>query len=297
MARSKPARPKSRPLQPLRLVFDTDAHRVMNVHCSTSARNEVCGILVGFTGVDAAGRWTRVVAVIQGSHAREDQMSVTFTHETWDAVHTELAKRKDKARVIGWYHSHPDFGIFYSAPDLFVHRNFFGLDGQVGVVIDPVRDECGVFANTERGLQTLARYEVARQNRQGHFVDCTYVNEPLRDALPEARAAAEQRDGPSDFARSSLDSIEANIARIEQRLMLMGKVMTIGVPVLVVLAVLAGMFIGVRQGAVEIPVSMLDPAKSPIIINVVAPAKEPAKSEAAKPKPPQATQPKVGDQK
>ena len=297
MASSKLTRTKKRPSEPLRLVFDTDAHRAMDEHCSAAPRNEVCGILVGFTGEDASGRWTRVVSIIRGVHAREDQMSVTFTHETWDAVHAELAKRDDKARVIGWYHSHPDFGIFYSAPDRFVHRNFFGLEGQVGVVVDPVRQERGVFANTNRGLITLARYEVARQNKQGHLVDCKYVDEPLRDAMPEARAAAEQGGGSGDFARSSLDSIEANLARIERQQEVMFKIMCVGLPVLLLLAALAGMFIGRRGAALEIPQSALDPSRSPMIIQVVAPPKEPVKTEAAKPKLPEATEQKAAEQK
>ena len=277
MARSKEARIKKRPPELLRLIFDTDAHRVMDEHCSAASRNEVCGILVGFTGEDASGRWTRVVSIIQGAHAREDQMSVTFTHDTWDAVHTELAKRQDQARVIGWYHSHPDFGIFYSAPDLFVHSNFFGLEGQVGVVVDPVRQERGVFANTSRGLRTLARYEVARRNKQGHLVECKYVDEPLRDAMPEARAAAALGEGSGDFTRSSLDSIEANLARIERQLGLMFKIMCVGLPVLLLLAALAGMLIGRHSLVLEIPQGAFDSSKSETTLTIVAPPKESAK--------------------
>lgn len=254
---------------PMRLVIDTDAHAAMHRHCSASARTEVCGILVGFTGEDQRGRWTRVVSVIEGRHAREDQMSVTFTHETWDEVHARLAERNDKARVIGWYHTHPDFGIFFSAPDIFVHRSLFGLEGQVGVVIDPVREECGVFASTSRGLQVLSRFEVARQNKSGHIVRCAYQSDPLRDLAHEARAAAEP--GETAFARSTLDSIEASIARVERRLDLQYRLLLVSVSVLVLLALVAGLYLGRRSqsNVLEIPKEIITRERSPIIIQVV----------------------------
>lgn len=226
----------------LSLVIDPDAHRALDAHCGANPRNEVCGVLVGFTGEENGRRWTRVVAIIEGKHAREEQMSVTFTHETWDAVHEALSRRTDKARVVGWYHTHPDFGIFYSAPDVFVHRNFFNLEGQVGIVVDPVREERGVFASTAQGLVTLGRYEVARQNARGHFVDCRYTDEPLRDDMPEARAAASTGDGA--FTRSNLDSIEARLTEMDQRMGKLATMLMLVVPVVGLLAFGAGLFLG-----------------------------------------------------
>lgn len=239
----------------LTLVIDPDAHRALEAHCGASPRNEVCGVLVGFTGEENGRRWTRVVAVIEGKHAREEQMSVTFTHETWDAVHEALAQRTDRARVVGWYHTHPDFGIFYSAPDVFVHRNFFNLEGQVGIVVDPVRDERGVFATTAQGLVTLPRYEIARQNARGHLVDCRYAAEPLRDDMPEARAAASP--GDEGFARSSLDSIEARLTEMDERLSKLATMFLLVVPIVGVLALGAGLYLG-RGGAAPHRFVLLD---------------------------------------
>lgn len=279
MAQRRSKQLPKRLTEPLRLIFDTDAHAAMETHCSASAGNEVCGVLVGFTGEEAGLRWTRVVAVIEGRHAREDQMSVTFTHETWDAVHAKLAERDDKARVIGWYHTHPDFGIFYSAPDVFVHRNFFGLEGQVGVVVDPVRAERGVFASTSRGLQTLSRYEVARQNKAGHFMRCTYQTDPLRDAAVEARAASEsQNDG---FARSSLDSIEAGIARVERRVDMVFRMLLLAVPLAALISLLLGLYLGRRVLVVEIPRGDLKAGAGPIVIPIIEDPR--AKSEEKRP--------------
>lgn len=221
----------------LALVFDTDAHRAMEAHCSRDPQREVCGVLVGFTGVAGRQSWTRVVAVIEGIHAREEQMSVTFTHETWDAVHDVLAARQDGAKVVGWYHSHPDFGVFYSSPDAFVHRNFFGSDGQVGIVVDPVRRESGAFVSKAGSLVTLDRYEVARVNARGHLVTCRYIDDPLRDTRPEATAAAE-----SDQSRSH--AIETALAVLDSRTRHMALVQWIWIPIAIAMALASGILIG-----------------------------------------------------
>jgi proteasome lid subunit RPN8/RPN11 len=275
MGCKKQANPRPRTHGPVRLVFDPDAHRAMESHCNGTPEREVCGVLVGFTGEDDHGRWTRVVAIIEGRHAREDQMSVTFTHETWDVVHTCLARRTDKARVIGWYHTHPNFGIFYSAPDLFVHRNFFGLAGQVGVVVDPVRNERGVFANIATGITVLERYEVARLNRSGHLVRCAYNHDPLAESLAPARAAAEATStaGLSDpNIRSALDSIEATLARIERQSQVRFRIALAASTLLAVLGFGTGVFYGQRRTVIEIPRSLILPDRAPAISGSTSPS-------------------------
>lgn len=225
----------------LALTFDTDAHRALDEHCARDQRCEVCGILVGFCGKSDGQLWTRVVAVIEGKHAREEQMSVTFTHETWDVVHEALGARRDGARVVGWYHTHPDFGVFFSSHDAFVHRNFFGTDAQVGVVVDPVRKQRGVFVSRAGRILTLDRYEVARTNASGHRVSCEYIAEPLREPVPEAMAA-----GSSETSR--LDAIEANIAVIGEQSRTILRILYLLVPTAALLGLVFGYLLGGSLG-------------------------------------------------
>ena len=49
-----------------------------------------------------------------------------------DAEHSE-------ERIVGWYHTHPGFGIFLSGMDLFIQDHFFNLPWQVAFVYDPLR--------------------------------------------------------------------------------------------------------------------------------------------------------------
>ena len=50
--------------------------------------------------------------------------------------------------VLGWYHSHPAYGVFLSEYDMFIQRGFFSEEHMCAVVVDPFqqpRDQVGVF--------------------------------------------------------------------------------------------------------------------------------------------------------
>ena len=48
--------------------------------------------------------------------------------------------------IVGWYHSHPNFGIFLSDRDCFIQDHFFNAPGHIAYVVDPVNGVEGVFA-------------------------------------------------------------------------------------------------------------------------------------------------------
>ncbi|MFW9882199.1 MAG: Mov34/MPN/PAD-1 family protein [Candidatus Thorarchaeota archaeon] len=58
----------------------------------------------------------------------------------------KLEKKNDDLRIVGWWHSHPNFGCFLSRTDLQTQEYFFPEYYQVALVIDPIRDEFKFFA-------------------------------------------------------------------------------------------------------------------------------------------------------
>lgn len=76
---------------------------------------------------------------------RSNSASLTFTHDTWSAVNQEVNLRHSDQRILGWQHTHPGLGVFLSAYDLFIHRNFFASPWQVAMVVDPCQHEFGFF--------------------------------------------------------------------------------------------------------------------------------------------------------
>lgn len=113
-------------------------------HGEETTKVEVCGVLVGNLYRDESGPYLLIEECIRGENASSHLAQVTFTSATWTHIHEQM-ERFPSQRIVGWYHTHPDFGIFLSPPDLFIHESFFALSWQVAYVYDPVRKEDGLF--------------------------------------------------------------------------------------------------------------------------------------------------------
>jgi proteasome lid subunit RPN8/RPN11 len=145
----------------LRVAVDRQAHADLIAHAKESLHAEVCGVLVGEDGVDDEGPFIHVQAVIRGAQASGGSTHVTFTHETWESIHKTMESDHPKQRMVGWYHTHPGFGVEFSEMDLFIQRNFFSLATQIALVTDPIAGSVAIAANGEHGgIQYLPRYWV-----------------------------------------------------------------------------------------------------------------------------------------
>ncbi|HLL91044.1 MAG TPA: Mov34/MPN/PAD-1 family protein [Tepidisphaeraceae bacterium] len=135
--------------RPRRPTFEVVLERsaIDDIHAHGAARTdiEVCGVMVGNVYRDELGPYLYVEAVIRGNAAAGRSTQVTFTDETWTTIHAELERAHAGRRIVGWYHTHPGFGVFLSDMDLFIQDNFFNLSWQVAFVHDPVRHEDGLF--------------------------------------------------------------------------------------------------------------------------------------------------------
>lgn len=117
----------------------------IHAHGSTTEHAEVCGALVGDLYADSLAPWVYVEAVIRGIGAVGKQTQVTITSETWSHFHDVIEAQYPDKQIIGWYHTHPGFGIFLSGMDLFIQENFFNQEWQVAAVHDPHSREEGFF--------------------------------------------------------------------------------------------------------------------------------------------------------
>src|SRR5215467_1494472 len=134
------AKAKSGSGQPA-LVVDTNVVRQIRQHARSSMKAEVCGVLIGD---DRNGSIT-VQACIKGVNADEAGAHVTFTQDTWEHIYKIKDKEYPDDKIVGWYHTHPGFGVFLSDHDTFIHKNFFSSPQQVAWVYDPHTDEEGCF--------------------------------------------------------------------------------------------------------------------------------------------------------
>ena len=131
--------------QNFRIFFAPETHAALWQHARSTTAVEVCGVLVGRWERDADGPFVAITAAIRGEDTDNRLAEVTFTHKTWAKINEEMDQKYGDLSIVGWYHTHPDFGIFLSDRDRFIHEHFFSGGGQVAHVIDPIRTTEGVF--------------------------------------------------------------------------------------------------------------------------------------------------------
>lgn len=126
-------------------IFTPEVLQAIHDHGKTSMEAEICGVLVGDVYRDTQGPFVRVHASIRGDSADSRNAQVTFKAETWTHIQQEMERDYPDSKIVGWYHTHPGFGIFLSGMDLFIQDNFFNLPWQIALVYDPQSEEEGVF--------------------------------------------------------------------------------------------------------------------------------------------------------
>jgi proteasome lid subunit RPN8/RPN11 len=102
---------------------------------------EMGGLLIGSVH-DLPGLDPRF-AIAVTDHVRSVEyhstsVSLTMDTDVWDRAR---ARAGDGRCVVGWYHSHPDLGVFFSGTDRRTQRAFFNNPHSLGLVIDPIRHE------------------------------------------------------------------------------------------------------------------------------------------------------------
>lgn len=110
----------------------------------TDTRREVGGFLLGGLH-EHDGDYVEVRHFLPAEATKSRSASLTFTHATWAALNRVAEEQYPDDLILGWHHTHPNFGIFLSGYDLFIHRHFFSQPWQIAQVVDPVRHELGFF--------------------------------------------------------------------------------------------------------------------------------------------------------
>jgi len=166
-----------------------------------SPGREIGGVLVGEACRDEAGPYVRIDATIDALHADEQGAELTFTHATWEHIHKEMDARHQGRRIVGWYHTHPGFGIFLSDRDVFIHRSFFNLPFQVALVYDPKSREHGVFAWRDNEPRRMRRHWVGAREHiwDGAPVIQAQEGPTTMDANPQTAAPARSDAPPPDL--------------------------------------------------------------------------------------------------
>ena len=87
-------------------------------HALSDTTVELGGILLGKECLDpATGQpFVWVTQSLEAKHYANTQASFTYTHDSWEEITRERDRLYPEYDIVGWYHTHPSFGIFLSSP-------------------------------------------------------------------------------------------------------------------------------------------------------------------------------------
>jgi proteasome lid subunit RPN8/RPN11 len=185
------ARKSKLPAIPPAVSISGEVLRQIRQHARSSSKTEVCGVLIGGDGDSGASSGkVKIDACIPGLNAAQAGTHVTFTQDTWEHIYKIKDSKYPDARIVGWYHSHPGFGVFLSDHDTFIHKNFFSNPLQVAWVYDPHSDEEGCFGWVAERLERLPGISVA-DDKGGEGAGETGKPEPI---APDDREEPQQEN-------------------------------------------------------------------------------------------------------
>ncbi len=144
----------------LPIFLDRKAADLIERHALSDTSVELGGILLGKECLDqATGEpFVWISHSIEAKHYANTQASFTYTHDSWEEITRERDQRFPDFDVVGWYHTHPSFGIFLSHHDLFIHQNFFAQPLHVAYVVDPINQTRGFFQWRGGGMAQVGGY-------------------------------------------------------------------------------------------------------------------------------------------
>ena len=106
---------------------------------------ECAGLLAGRAFRDAQRQltWVAITTIVEMQAESQSAGSVRII----PAAFKEARQKIDNQglMLVGWYHTHPNFGIFLSNYDRLVTRSVFNASWHIALVFDPIRKEIGCF--------------------------------------------------------------------------------------------------------------------------------------------------------
>lgn len=123
------------------ITIPDDVRSKILVHLNSSDA-ELGGLLLGSV-VSSQDLNSGIIVVnvedsIESLEFESTSVSLSMGSTVWQRAN---AAKRSNAFVVGWYHSHPNLGAFFSGTDRKTQRDFFNQRYSVGLVIDPVREE------------------------------------------------------------------------------------------------------------------------------------------------------------
>lgn len=222
--------------------YPRDVQEDVEDHCFSRVDAEVGGFLIG--RIEDGD--THITAARAALAAQSGQTHLTFTHDAWDEILPVLESDYPGQAIVGWYHSHPGFGVFLSEYDIFIQENFFGADGQIALVVDPLAGTYGFLTASggevrEEELGNTLREPLSRpgEDKADFTARVSHEETPRMRWMPAiiialavgilAAAAGwfvgslQGQDQANNSAQERIDDLQTQVSSLEQQLLDVGQ--------------------------------------------------------------------------
>lgn len=144
----------------VKVYIKQDVYKALEKLASSDTTKELGSIILGDYCQELGKNNVIISNYVEAKYTDASASTLTFTHETWDYVHSEHERRYPDKKIIGWQHTHPNYGIFLSNYDIFIQENFFNLPFQIAYVIDPIQNIRGFFQWKNGKIEKLKGYYI-----------------------------------------------------------------------------------------------------------------------------------------
>jgi proteasome lid subunit RPN8/RPN11 len=139
----------------VRIILRQEAQTQVERHCESDTRSEIGGVLLGSAYRHEGDTFVEVNAALPAQSNDHGPNHFTFNADVWSQIHRDRATEYPELDIVGWFHTHPGLGAFFSGDDVIVHTAAFVLPWHVSLVIDPLRREAATFAWEKGAIRPL----------------------------------------------------------------------------------------------------------------------------------------------
>lgn len=154
------------PPEDICVIITPTALQQIDTHANSNLYSELGGILLGHAYHHNDQIHVEISAAVPAPSDEHGPVHFTFTADAWRHVHQTRNETYPQLNIIGWFHTHPNLGVFYSSDDVVVQSVAFDMPWHVGLVVDPVRRECSFFGWHGRQINPLAGFYEQTQPEQ-----------------------------------------------------------------------------------------------------------------------------------
>ncbi len=164
------------------------AYKEIHKFTSNKTSVESGGMLIGNV-IEEFGKTNIVIyGFVEAKYSEATPTTLKFTHETWEYVHGEIEEKYEDGKIVGWIHTHPDFGIFLSEYDKFIQENFFNEEYQIAYVVDPIQDIEGFYFWINGRIEKCKGFYIFDKNDEKIELDELTEKKPEPSVSEESKA-------------------------------------------------------------------------------------------------------------